>query len=195
MACRFPDGYSADETLVLLQLAWSLGSPAIAAHCGARIFQMADGSIVSPADFDVQSWQLVAQDLTFLAVLYRKLRAALRKDLVPLACLTDHDVKVMLEAEEKLCKRVNNRQHASAVFYRTSDASTDLGTASSEDQNSQLQSNVRECISAAPHQALGASTVRATLELNNRHQLQDKHSHGMTHLQALNCNPLPGCRS
>ena len=180
VVCRFPDGYSAEETLVLLQLAWSLGSPAIAAHCGSRISQMAAGSIVSLADFDVQSWRWAAEDMATLAAFHPEIRAAFRKGLMPLASLTDDDVKVLLKAEALLFKHFINRQHASAMVHQTSDPGTALATAFVGNQNSQSQRNLSEVTSIVAHQADGARTMRETLETNNQHQLQNKHSQGKT---------------
>ena len=178
MVCRFPDGYSAKETLVLLQLAWRLGSPAIAAHCASRIFRISAGSIVSPADIDIPSWHLTAQHLELLAAFSPKLQAALGKALVPIYSLTDDDVKVLLAAEEILCQDPNDRQHAPAVVNQASDAGTVLCTASFENQSSQLQRNHWE--SAVAHQALGATNVQETLRRDDQAQLQSNSAHSLT---------------
>lgn len=104
------------------------------------------------------------------------LQDALDKYLVPLACLTDRDVTVLLEAEDMLDKHRNERQRASAVVHHTFGAVFFLGEASSGDQNSQLQRNLMENISAVAHQASGASAVWETLNINNQDQLSGKHT-------------------
>lgn len=181
MVCRFPDGYDAPETLALLQLAWRLGSPAIAAHCASQIFQKAAGSIISPADVDLQSWRLTAQHLQRWAESSPISQDALDEDLVPLADLTDKDVKVLLEAEEMLYDEV---QRASAVVCHTFGGFVFLQAAAS-DQDSQLQRNLMEIISAMAYQASGASNVRGILNRNTQDQLPGKRTDDFDMIWAL----------
>ena len=65
--------------------------------------------------------------------------------------------------------------------------------ASIEAQNSELQRDGGQHVSAVARQALDASTVQETLSSNNQAQLQDGGVHGLT-LTALACTPLSGCR-
>ena len=147
VVCRFPNGYSAEAMLELFQLTWSLGSPAIAAHCRAQICQRAAWFTVSPADVDGQSWHLAAQRLRYSVAALPGVRAALGEDLVPVGCLTDNDVQVLLEAEEMLSKRI-----LSVHIY---------------------PSAAVQCGPVASIAAFAANTVRETLERNN--QLQSRH--------------------
>ena len=78
--------------------------------------QRAAGSIVSPADVDVQSWRLAAQHLKHRAVFHPGVGATLREDLVPLAFLTDKDVQVLLEAEEILFRKILSEQIYASAF-------------------------------------------------------------------------------
>ncbi|KAL3152913.1 hypothetical protein ABBQ38_012219 [Trebouxia sp. C0009 RCD-2024] len=63
VSCRFPDGYSALETLRLHELALVLGSPAIAAHCRLQIFLKSTAATHGVADFTVRSWIMAADSL------------------------------------------------------------------------------------------------------------------------------------
>ena len=147
MFCRFPDGYSAVEMLLMHCLARRLGSPAIAAHCRLQILMKGTGAIASPADFDVQSWILAARSLQDSGYVYpsrtednqlSRIYAAVGPDLVPLSCLTDEDLRVLLDAEEALFRQ---RNHAKQHIHQK-----------------------RINVSAAFHQASGASDVQETLQ-------------------------------
>ena len=86
--------------------------------------------------------------------------------------------KVLVEAEDMLCKHLDGRQHAYPVHCQICGAGTVLGPAFFENQNSHLQRNLRKSVSAVAQPTSGASAVWETLELIS--QLQDKRSHGMT---------------
>ena len=166
MVCKFPDGYSAEETLELVRLAWNLGSPAVAAHCGSQIMQRAAGSIGSLAGIDVQSWRLAAQRLEYRAAIHHGVGAALDSDLVPVACLTDKDVQVLLRAEELLAKRIHSEQMYASVIDQMESAAS-----------------IRKA-----RQKAEARIVPETLERNNQPQI----CHGTTLADAATSMPRLG---